>query len=215
LTMNKNILRVTGQSVDRLGFDIRNLETHAYKNMDDLFAKIKNYLDIFFKIKNLKYAPLGDLYKECTDITLPGTPEEIQRGKFWLTTEPISVFRDGGINIQAKFLRANYEKPGIGVILRRSAIGSGYFLKFCKNGDVQLVLFPEHKEIFFKKTKENFEKKFHALVDLQNDELEIKINETSFVIPGLELQNIGGIYLASFESQAEFTSVKTINRDTI
>jgi len=76
LAMNKNILRVTGRSVESLSFDTRNLETCAYKDFNDLFEKIKIYLDVFFQIKDLHYdKEYGDLLREQGDvvINLPGT----------------------------------------------------------------------------------------------------------------------------------------------
>ncbi len=216
LAMNKNILRVTGRSLESLSFDTRNLDTREYKDFDDLFEKIKSYLDVFFLIKDLRYGEEhGDLYREHGVFKLPGTPQEIQRGQFWLTTGPLAVFRDGAIQLRAKFMDAQHDNAGLGVVFRRSAIGVGYFLKFCKGGHVQLVSFPEHKMIQDRLTSEDFERTFHALIDLQNDEMEVKVNDTPLTFSNLELQQVGGVYLASFESQAEFEKTQTLNRDTI
>ena len=55
MSYNKNILRLCGRELKEVGFDISGFDIGKYKNENDLFNKIKNYLAIFIKIKNLNY----------------------------------------------------------------------------------------------------------------------------------------------------------------
>src|ERR1017187_8859099 len=46
LLKNKNILRVTGRSLSELGFDIRNLDVHAYRDEETLTKAILSYCEV-------------------------------------------------------------------------------------------------------------------------------------------------------------------------
>lgn len=219
LAMNKNILRVTGRHVGEIGFDIRNMDAAEYKNEEGLVSIIKEYLDVFFKIKRLGYdVEMKELYQRMLPIKLPGTKGEVKRGITWITTSPMAVFRDGGIQLKAKFLDGINELPWLGIIFRMSEIDrSGYLLRFYKNGDIELVLHPSLGIIERKQcSPDDMTKAFELVVDIQNDEIEVKLNKKSFAFDSrLDLQDVGGVYLATFESQAEFECTETINRDTI
>lgn len=221
LATNKNILRVTGRQINEIGFDIRNLAASEYRNADQLFSIITKYLDIFFKIKRLGYErDLGELYREWPQINLPGTPGEVDktRGQIWHSVNPITVFRDGGIKLRAKFLYTLNESSWLGVVFRMSEIDkSGYLLRFCKNGDIELATLPGPVVIEKKScSAEEMATALDILIDIQNDEVEAKINNAELSFNArLDLQVIGGVHLASFEAQAFFERTETINRDTV
>jgi hypothetical protein len=64
LQLNKNILRVTGRSLNELGFDIRNLDIAQYNTEEVLLQRIYQYLDMFFAIKDLPLsAKAGPMYQ--------------------------------------------------------------------------------------------------------------------------------------------------------
>jgi hypothetical protein len=60
LFYNKNILRVTRSSYERLAFDVRNYEIDQYSMQDGLFDKIEKYLELFLQDKRLGF-PIGKL----------------------------------------------------------------------------------------------------------------------------------------------------------
>jgi len=221
LAMNKNILRVTGRSLGEIGFDIRNMEVAFYQNEDELFKKIIAYLDVFFTIKKLPFeATYKELFKFIATFKLPGTEKEIVLGQIWSTVDPLYLFRDGGIRFRAKFLSTVNDQSWLGISFRMS-LNSGYLLIFRKNGKVELNAFPgpqllESSEYLASEIAKEVEKEFDVLINIQNDEVEVKLNNISLSFTSrLELQNIGGVHLASFEAHAAYKSIEIINRDTI
>ncbi len=222
LATNKNVLRVTGRQVDEMGFDIRNLVASEYRDAEELFLIITKYLDVFFKIKSLGFErDLAELYRKLPPINLPGTPGEVDktRGQIWQTVNPIAIFRDGGIKLRGQFLYTLKNRTAwLGVIFRMSEVDkSGYLLRFCQNGQIELAAHPGPGVIEKKKcAADEMAKVLDIHINIQNDEIEAKINNIELYFDArLDLQAIGGVYLASFEAQAFFESTETINRDTI
>ena len=182
LAKNKNILRVTGRRLEELGFDIRNLKASEYTTEEKLFEIIRDYLDTFFMVKGLKYDAGKDLYTKLESVNLPGTPGEIKRGHIWSTTKPIAEFRDGGIQLKAYMSHPTDDRSWIGVIFRRAGEDdNGYLLRFSKGGLVELILLPESYTLASDTCSgDELMKPFHLLVDIQNDEVEAKLNDKTF-----------------------------------
>lgn len=64
LTLNKNILRVSGRDLSELGSDVKSYDTRRYRNEEDLRNQIENYLHIFLSIKELPLSEkAGDFFK--------------------------------------------------------------------------------------------------------------------------------------------------------
>ena len=53
ITLEKNILRVTGRDLTEIASDIRGYENSKYNNPDELYNIIKKYLKLFLSIKDL------------------------------------------------------------------------------------------------------------------------------------------------------------------
>jgi hypothetical protein len=51
-------------------------------------------------------------------------------------------------------------------------------------------------------------------MEIENDELDVTINGQKFTFPLLEEQNMGNVYLATWECRAEFKDIELIERDT-
>lgn len=222
LVLNKNILRVTGRPEKELGFDIQNLQVYLYKNKCDLQKRIIKYLELFLKIKRLNFSEeYSILYKKISDlIKLPGTQPEVKKDIIWSYPIKGFYFRDGAIRLDFEFL--NYFSPvsWIGIYFRATnpiLLGS-YLLYVRQNGTVELAENNPNPNIIFKQqVLKPFElnDSLNCLIEIENDQIEIKANGQSLKIGKLVQQNIGGIILASWECQAQFKNIELINRDTI
>ena len=147
LVLNKNIFRVTGRSVKELGFDIQNLEVHAYAGEKDLLSKIQGYLETFLMIKKLDFSSeYKDLYKKLDQlIVLPGTKEEVKENLlYWTSKINDPPFRDGAIKLKFKFLNNHNLDSWLGVYFRssREFLSDSCLLYIRKNGSVELGIYP-------------------------------------------------------------------------
>lgn len=223
LTLNKNILRVTGRSPSELGFDIRNLEVKSYSNRSELIEIIKQYIETFLKIKNLVFSPeYRNLYKMTQGpILLPGTKEELGKNSFWYTTNSFTqeVFRDGALNVEFKFLNNLNVDSWFGIYFRaaREFLWDSYLLYIRKNGSVELGLYPgpiiEAKKQLADSSVLNGDVELQ--IQFENNSLEVKIHNETFHFTNLRRQRLGNIFIATWESRAEFRDVESINRDAI
>lgn len=222
LTLNKNILRVTGRSEKELGFDIQNLEVCLYRDKNDLLEKIIKYVEVFLKIKRLDFqASYGALYKkELPIITLPGTQPEVKKENTW--TYPVNnfYFRDGAIKFDFEFLNCLSPESWVGIYFRAANpvyLGS-YLLYVRKKGVVELAEFTPNINILYRAQVDNpsiFDGEISCLIEIENNQVEVKANSESVIIDKLARQNSGGVVLASWECQARFHNLELINRDTL
>jgi hypothetical protein len=127
-------------------------------------------------------------------------------------------FRDGAIQFKFKFLDYLNPESWLGVYFRgaREFLYSSYLLYIRKNGSIELALYPGPNVI----EKINFGKpeilnqEIELVLEIENNELAVKINGQSFQFLSLEKQSIGHIILATWECQAQFRDIELINRDT-
>ncbi len=223
LTLNKNILRVTGKPTTELPFDSRNLEVNQYSGKDDLFKKIEKYLDTFLKIKKLDFSSeFINLYRKIPGpILLPGTEKEIKKDSFWLITSPINkdLLKDGALRLKIKFTNNLDDNSWVGVYFRaaREFILDSHLIYIRKNGFIELGTYPGPIIEFRKKGPRiatNVE--LELQVEIENYSLEVKIgNDVYNDFPPLRIQGLGNILIATWECRAEFKDIELINRDTI
>jgi len=216
LVLNKNILRVTGRDVKELGFDIQNLDVFAYKDKDDLLNKIQKYIERFIEIKRLDFSPeYEELYKKTDPLILLGTKEEMIKGKLWFYAIAGYSFRDGAIRLTFEFLNNLDDESWFGVYLRASenAFLGSFLLYVRKNGFVELGRYPG-PEIFSRKGRVALKQRNSLLLEIENDELEVEVNDGKNNFDGLKMQNVGNIWIATWECQARADDVELINRDT-
>ncbi|MDD5427720.1 MAG: hypothetical protein PHI58_00590 [Candidatus Omnitrophica bacterium] len=220
LVLNKNILRVTGRPMKEIGFDIQNFEVYPYKNKGDLLNKIKNYLKIFLKIKNLNFSPkYKSLYKKIDFIKLPGGKENIKKDTFFFTSALNNdSIRDGAIKFKFKFLNNLNHRSWLGIYFRasREFLYDSYLLYVRKDGSVELAIYPGPKIINVQKLKQPkiLNKEVELMMEIENNELIVKINEQNFNFSNLEKQNSGNMVIAAWECSVQATNIKLINRDT-
>ncbi len=219
LVLNKNILRVTGRPVKELGFDIQSLEVYTYRDKNDLSAKIKEYLKTFLSIKRLEFSDkYRALYKKIDQCVLPGTKAEIKENVFFFSTVSDYSFRDGAIQLKFRFLDNLNPESWLGVYFRaaREFLYSSYLLYVRKNGSVELALYPGPNVIDKRKLfkTEILDREIELILEIENNELVVKINGQGFQFLSLEKQNIGNIILATWECRAHFRDIELIDRDT-
>ena len=222
LTLNKNILRVTGRAVKELGFDIQNLEIYSYIAEKDLFEKIVSYLDVFFKVKKLDFSEdYKSLYKQISKISLlPGTEVEIAKGRLWFYPIKGYLFRDGAIKLEFKFLNSLNPESWFGIYFRteREIYLGSYLFYIRQNGLVELAEYNPNLNIIYKEQlfqPEDVSGKNSLLIEIENDEVEAKVDKKSLKIKGLRQQSNGRIIIATYECRAQFENLELINRDTI
>ncbi len=220
LTLNKNILRVTGRPEKELGFDIQNLEVYLYKSEKGLFEKIVKYLELFFKIKKLDFSEeYKSLYKKIPEIVmLPGTEAEIAKEKLWVYPIKEYTFRDGAIKLEFEFVNNLNSDSWFGVYFRtaREIYLGSYLLYIRKNGFVELAEYNPNLNIVYKKQHlKELVGKTNLQIEIENDEVEAKINGQNCKITRLEQQIKGRIIIATYECRAQFRALELINRDTI
>ena len=222
LTLNKNILRVTGRGVSDLGFDIQSFKVDTYTNEKDLLGKIKKYIEVFFKIKNLDFSEENkSLYRKIPEtIFLPGTKPEIGKDKWWSYPIKDFLFRDGAIKLEIEFVNCLNDESWIGVYFRLAPhfyLGS-YLMYIRKNGFVELAEYDPNLNVIHKEQCLNpidLNAKIDLLLQVENSQVEATINGQSFIIPKLKQQRNGRIMLATYECRAQFKNLELINRDTI
>ena len=102
-------------------------------------------------------------------------------------------------------------------MLRLSEVDkSGYLVRIFRNGFIELAQHPTGKVTRMRTCSEReFSGPFYVLLDIQNDEMEVKVNNTTSAFGGMEQQAVGGAHLGTFEAQARFEDIEIINRDTI
>jgi hypothetical protein len=217
LTQNKNIFRVTGRSITELGFDIRNLEVYRYGDEEELEKKICDYLEIFFKIKDL---PLSNDYpslyaKEPRPIKLCAFGEtEI---KFESNIREDYVLRDGGVEIEFEFIKADTEDNWFGLFFRAGShpfIGS-HLVLLRNSGEVKHVVFPGAREDHILANIPAFSGRQSIFVQFENNTLAFTIGAETFWSDGLSLQTAGRLFCAARGADVKVHSAKAISRDTI
>lgn len=229
LALNKNILRVTGRPLKELGFDIQNLEASAYKDTDDLFTKIKKYIETFRSIKELPFSDEhNELYKKIPKtLPLPGTPEEMASRSTWTFTtnnEYSFSFRDGAIKLACQFLSCldhPHADPWIGIYFRVAKEISFGSTLLCikKNGSIDLITYdyaqkPKIQNISKNKSPEVNEK-LELLIEIENNELEISVGSEKPIRVRTTSQAFGNVIFATYECQATFENIEMINRDSV
>lgn len=217
LLENKNIIRVTGRSVSELGFDIRNLEVHAYKSEADLQEKLNKYLDTFFKIKQLPISTQhGKLYySEPNPINLFAFPDGFD-------FKPLNCpndyqLRDGAINVKFEILRSQSENDWFGVLFRAASsplLGS-HMLYARANGALEVALYPGPKILNVFQAGRAFTGVQSLELEFENNNLTVRTGSSQFQTDLLSHQAPGRVWVAAWKAEVRVDSVESICRDTI
>ncbi|MFA6571111.1 MAG: hypothetical protein WCT77_07725 [Bacteroidota bacterium] len=226
LMNDKNIFRVTGRSLTELGFDIRNLEVHKYKDEGDLFDKIIKYLDTFFKIKELPFSDkLGKFYfKKEVPFELIG----INNTSFPFashTEDDYLKMKDGSVKVEfeiTKLLEGQVEeirKNWFGIYFRSALdnLNLSNLLYVRKNGKVEIAQYSGQYSIqnIWDYGSDILGRNILEF-EFNNNYIKVKFNGKDFPSKEVSLyQNFGVITFAVWGVNAIVYSVEMISRDTM
>jgi hypothetical protein len=227
LSYNKNILRVTRQPHERLGFDVRNYEVEQYTKGGDLLKNIINYLNLFFKIKNLDFMPENSpLYHYSLDkqnLYCWNNPSEKklvetrQNSQFQVHNTHFQI-RDGKIRVSFQFVDQLTDVDWFGIFLRVGSMGVTFdsiLVYVRKSGDIEIATFPG--AVILKKT--SLQDKLNGpktlIVELEGDSITANIDNVHLEYRGLDIQSRGLVKLATYRSNAEFSNLEIVCHDTI
>lgn len=215
ISLRKNILRVSGRTLIEIGSDVRGYEIHNYSNEEDLRNKIQNYLEQYLSIKEL---PLSKEAGPFYSLSFP-EDKDLRPGEYI----PIgAAFRDGAVKMKFRFKYAESNGDWFGIFFRQTHGNpwlGGYLLYVRENGSLELVDLPnvgllnkrDYGEIGLETTHTiQFAvdgSRFRACLDDKIDDC----LETE----NLKFQSYGYLGVFCFKTEATFSSVEAVCRDTI
>ena len=241
LSYNKNILRVTRQSYERLSFDVRNYKVEQYRTKEDLLNTIKEYLELFFTIKRLDFQnnkqelsklyyfqPSGKQFLSYWNNT--GKKQELIKELSSASPKVIQLqhvdsgfhMRDGKVQVTFEIKDERDDEDWFGVYLRVGSVGflnESILVYVRKRGDIEIVTYPRTEE----KEEEKYRKKLSGkcvgakilTIELDGDYIKASVDGIELERGGLNIQSPGKVMFASWFCNAEFSDAKIVCRDTI
>jgi nucleoside 2-deoxyribosyltransferase len=218
LTQNMNILRVTGRSLQELGFDIRNLEVFAYKDEKSLRDKITYYIDMFLKIKQL---PISDefpqlYFKEPSVLELRAKKQEKEVDWQSKCSHEFKM-RDGAIRVEFEILQARNPDDWFGVLFRAGDnpfVGS-QLVYVRQDGRIGIVEYPGAIPVKTDENRREFTGRQTLEIEFENDYCCAKIDGSVLTTENLSYQAPGRVFQAALHADVNVYSVEMIRRDTI
>jgi hypothetical protein len=215
ISLKKNILRVSGRTLTKIGSDVRGYEIHNYSTEGDLEKRVENYLEQYISIKELP------LTREAGPFYILSFPEDkdLKQGEYIPTK---AAFRDGAVKVKFRFKNAESGVDWFGIFFRQTHASpwlGGYLLYVRKNRSLELVDLPnvgllkkkDYGEIGLETTHTiQFAvdgSRFRACLDDKVDDC----LETD----NLKFQSYGYFGLYCFKTEVTFSSVESVCRDTI
>ena len=218
LMENKNILRVTGRSVTELGFDIRNLEVHQYKDEDQLTKTITDYLDIFLEIKKLPITnQFSQLYfKEPRLIELRTLQKQAELDAQSNCPQDFKM-RDGAVKAEFEILNAKKTSDWFGIYFRVGVnlLMGGYLVYVRQNGLLEIAVYPGPKVLQTVNIGQATLGRQVLTIEFENDYAEAQIGMVQLRISNLSQQTIGRVFPAAWNTDVDLHSFEMICRDTI
>lgn len=232
LFYNKNILRVTRHSYEKLCFDVRGYEVSQCKLPKDLFNTIVEYLDLFFKIKDLDFREQNsDLYyyhPQKRELRCWKDGKEKRNGRKPFASWPTNYqMRDGKVRVTFNFSDYSEEDKAdtgwFGVFLRVGAMGP--FLGSCVvymrgDGRLEIATFPEPKPVGPERLRGQErlnDKELTLIIQLEGNSVRASIEDEDIHLEDsrLDIQSRGSVMFGCWNSNAEFWNTQIVCRDTI
>ncbi|MFC1643654.1 hypothetical protein ACFL1F_01065 [Chlamydiota bacterium] len=224
LFYNKNILRVTRHSYEKLAFDVRNYEVSQYKKQGELFNTIEKYLNIYFKIKDLDFkkqnSPLHYYSPKKKHLKCWKNEDEKKNtnGKLARGMTEFQM-RDGKVSVTFKITDQKKNDDWFGIYLRVGSMGP--FHRSClvyirKNGKIEIATYPGPKTV---KEAQLHEKSILGdktlVVELDGNWIRASVDDVQLEHSLLDVQSQGEVMFACWNSNAEFWNTQIVCRDTI
>lgn len=224
IQLNKNVIIVTGQDINRLPFDIRGFKADKYGTVDKLISTIKDQLSIYLEIKKQtfdKYFPENYTPRKGGNLTANNAVIPVKLSK------PIKNLR---FRIEYKFIGVSDDQDWLGIHLRASPVSvqPSELIYVRKNESLEIVTLPKRPTPVLGEPKENKENKmsddFTRLeLILDGNKLLASTSGRELFDDSIQLESFGSIYLqANGHNQEkrdnlsiEFRNVELISLDTI
>jgi len=231
LFYNKNILRVTRHSYEKLGFDVRNYQVSQYKIREALLNRIVDYLNLFFEIKDLDFrqenSDLYYYYRHKRNLRCWKDGKEKKNGKKSFVHWPTNYqMRDGMVRVTfniSDYREEEADKGWFGVFLRVGAMGP--FLGSCVvyvrgDGSLEIATFPEPKPVGperLRRQERLNDKGLTLIIQLEGNSVRASIEDEDIHLEHsrLDIQSRGSVMFGCWNSNAEFWNTQIVCRDTI
>jgi hypothetical protein len=226
LSYNKNILRVTRQAYEGLGFDVRNYKVEQYKTKEGLLKTVFNYLKLFFKIKELDfkdYKPeISKLFYKRKKGSLLYWNQQGEKSDLPLQHIDSSFYmRDGKVQVTFEMTKQTDDSDWFGVYLRaqHGEISRGSILVYSrKNGNLEIASYPAYsnpKVIAKSPSKSKLTGEKTLIIELEGDSIKANIDKQKLECSDLDLQSTGEVKFACHRSNVDFWKAEIICRDSI
>lgn len=217
ITLNKNILRVSGRNLIEVGSDIRGYEVNKYSNEADLSRRIEEYLNLFLSIKELPLTEAADEFYKLYFLK-----EEIIHRSDTFRIIPAFKMRDGAVKVKFKFKEVVGEDGWFGVHFRYGTHPwmGGYLLYIRQNGKLEMAEMPRVNILRLKKyTRLKIDEEHLLQFGVDGDDfvacLDGRTKNLLRIRRGLNNQSPGLVGISCYECTVSFKEVETVIRDTI
>jgi len=225
IQLNKNVIIVTGQDINRLPFDIQGFKADKYNKVEELISTIKSQLSIYLEIKKQnfdKYFPENYTSTKGGNLTANNAITPIKLSK------PIKNLR---LRIEYKFIKVSDNQDWLGIHLRASPVSvqPSELVYVRKNGNLEVVTLPIGRPAPV--PGEDIENNENRMSDgftrleliLDGNKLLAATSTKELSDDSIQLESLGNIYLqANGHNQEkrdnlsiEFRNVEVISLDTI
>jgi len=224
LFYNKNILRVTRQSYEKIPFDVRNYECSQYKRQDDLFSAINEYLTHFFKIKDLDFEEINSslYYHMPEQKVLGGWKNDIEKEKaknIVVSNNTEFQMRDGKIRVTIKIEDQIKDQDWFGVFLRAGDMGPLYgscLVYIRKNGNIEIATYPGPNIVRSAQLRPgNMSGDKTLTIEIEGGMIKASIDDINLKYSRLNIQPRGYVIFGCYQTRAKFSNVQIVCRDTI
>jgi len=224
LFYNKNILRVTRQSYERIAFDVRNYECSQYKKQDDLFSEIDKYLTQFFEIKDLDFEAINSSFyfylPEHKELGGWKNDDEKEKAKSIVVSHNTNFqMRDGKIRVTFKIEDQIKDEDWFGVFLRAGNMGPQYgscLVYMRKNGSLEIATYPGPNIVKSTQLNQgNISCDKTLTIEIEGGVIKASIDDINLEYSRLNIQPVGYIIFGCYQTRVKFTKTQIVCRDTI
>jgi hypothetical protein len=229
LTLNKNILRVSGRDLIDVATDLRGYEVNKYTCRQQLRDWIVSYLAYFRTIKRtpptLIIPDWHDAGRDTTGLDINNAKRKLNETQYYAVPAPINGrTRDSEIRLCFKFIETFDDGDWFAVLLRNETanpwLGSGSFVFARLDGRLEIHNIPTREDPLEKKVYPPLGKNTeHVLrVNIDGNHLSASLDEeleSGIHVETVEHQSPGNVFLSCYRSFVKFGNVELAQHDAI
>lgn len=219
ITQNKNIVRVSGRNIVEVGSDIKGYFVDQYRDRDDLYDKLKEYIGMFLKIKDQPLDESSPFYKKHPPLKL-----ESPSLQGWGHRQLIRM-RDGELKATFNLSQTQDDSDWFGVTIRYPRSSEPWFggtlIYVRQDGKLETAYMlggPTSPRTLkqYPPLQPGCDHTLHIRVDGSNliasldDDLDNAVE-----VKDLQNQSFGFVAVACHRSVVHVCSIETVCRDTI